>query len=193
MKTIPEFMEEMKDKKHFLDKHRNLTNVNKMDHEYRYTTQQFPMNYKRFDTTLPALFKEDEGNAGFDLFARLDGPVVLVPGETAKIPLNVATEVPIFGVGLLFHRSSTFSKWGVRLTNNVGVIDSLFSGDGDEWKAEFMNVVDRTITINPGDKICQALFLPLLPVVPVEKNVLDNEDRGGFGTSFDNASNIKED
>lgn len=157
-----------------------------------YTQQEVVLPYKRFDQSLLALYKEDRGNAGFDLFARLEESVTIAPGETARIPLNVATEIPFYGVGLVFHRSSTFSKWGVSLTNKVGVIDSLFSGDGDEWQAEFMNVVSEPITINHGDKVCQALFLPLLPVKPLEVQSLDNADRGGYGTSFDNVSQLKE-
>lgn len=152
---------------------------------------RYVLPFKRFDKDLPALFKEDEGNAGFDLFARLDEPVTLQPGEVMTIPLNVATDVPVLAVGLLFQRSSTYRKWKVRLTNNVGVIDATFNGDGDEWGAEFKNESTEPTTIKPGDKVCQAVFLPLLPVKLHEVDVLGNEDRGGFGTSFDNAEEVK--
>lgn len=151
------------------------------------------MNYKRFDKTLPALFKEDERNAGFDLFARIvneDGEpdlIILQPGEVKTIPLNLATQIPPFAVGLLFQRSSTYDKWGVKLVNNVGVIDALYCGDGDEWGARFRNETRQIKRIKYGDKLCQAIFIPILPVLPIEMNRLGNEDRGGFGTSFDNA------
>ena len=150
-----------------------------------------PLPYKRFDQDLPALYKEDEGNAGFDLFARLDQEVVLEPGECATIPLNVATIIPSGHVGLLFQRSSTFRKWGVKLTNGVGVIDSTFSGPEDEYGAEFLNSTTRTIRINSGDKICQVVFLALANLLPVEKENLTGENRGGFGTSFDHSSAIE--
>lgn len=149
--------------------------------------RQIPLPFRRFNKGIPALFKEDEGNAGYDLFARLEKPLTLSPGEVALIPLNVATQMDIRVVGLLFQRSSTFRKWGVQLTNSVGVIDSLFSGNEDEWAAEFQNVTDEFKTINNGDKICQAVFLNLAPVTPVEQDKLNGANRGGFGTSFDNA------
>jgi len=149
------------------------------------------INYKRFDKTLPALHRDHDGNAGFDLFARLDAPITIMPGEVVRIPLNVATEIPPNGVGLLFQRSSTYRKWGIKLTNSVGVIDSSFSGDGDEWQAEFKNETDKPVTIYPGDKICQAVFVQLLPVILREVDHLGNPDRGGFGTSFDNANDLK--
>ncbi|MGA4519272.1 dUTP diphosphatase [Solibacillus silvestris] len=150
------------------------------------------MPFKRFDKSLPALFREDKGNAGFDLFARLDEPVFLEPGEVTVIPLNVATQIPAFAVGLLFQRSSTYRKWKVRLTNGVGVVDSLFQGSNDEWGAEFQNMSDTTTVINNGDKLCQAVFLSLLPVEPVEKDDFNTADRGGFGTSFDRAEDLGE-
>lgn len=141
------------------------------------------MRYKRFDKELHALERR-QGDAGYDLFAREE--VTLQPGEIARIPLNVATEIPSGAVGLLFQRSSTFSKWGIKLTNGVGVIDSNYSGDGDEWCAEVRNETDKPITIKRGDKICQAVFLPLLPMELVEVDCLGNADRGGFGTTQDN-------
>lgn len=155
------------------------------------TKEGMLMNFRRFDKALPALFKEDERNAGWDLFARLKEPLTLRPGEVAYVPLNVATEIPVVGVGLLFQRSSTFNKWKVKLTNGVGVIDCLYSGDGDEWVAQFKNESNQPVTIKNGDKVCQAVFLPLLPIIPVEKDELGNEDRGGFGTSFDNVGELK--
>lgn len=145
------------------------------------------IRFKRFDKELPALSREHYRNAGYDLFARLEEPLVLKPGEVARVPLNVATEIPPNAVGLLFQRSSTFRKWGIILTNSVGVVDSLYSGDGDEWQAEVVNASDRTVIVNNGDKICQAVFLPLFPAELLEVDTLGNQDRGGFGTSYDNA------
>jgi dUTP pyrophosphatase len=156
--------------------------------------QQGPrvLPYRRFDTSLPALYREDDRNAGYDLFARVGEEGILInPGELVQVPLNVATEIPVGGVGLLFQRSSTRRKWGVRLTNNVGVIDALFAGDGDEWKAEFINETDKPVVISHGDKICQAVFLDTMDLHLYEREELGNEDRGGFGTSFDNASDIE--
>ncbi len=143
--------------------------------------------FKKFDEKLPGFYKECKDNAGYDLFARVYQKVMVAPQEVVKIPLNVATSIPNNCVGLLFQRSSTYTKWGLKLTNSVGVIDSLFCGDRDEWMAEFKNEKDHTITIQHGDKLCQALFIPLYPIQLKLTDVLGNKDRGGFGTSFDNA------
>ena len=142
------------------------------------------MRYKLIDNTLPdSMATKEIGNAGYDLYARLDAPVTLYQGETAMIPLNLVTEIPTGMVGLMFQRSSTFKTWGIRLTNNVGVVDSTYCGDNDEWKAHVQNMTGETVTIKHGDKICQALFMQL-PYLPLEKvESMGNTDRGGFGTT----------
>lgn len=146
--------------------------------------------FRRFDKELPTLFREDEGNAGFDLFARLQEDLVIQPGEVVMIPLNLAIKMPAFVVGLLFQRSSTYNKWGIKLTNSVGVIDSTYSGNKDEWCGQFKNETDAPVTVRRGDKICQAVFLPLFQFTPVEVDTMESVDRGGFGTSADNADSI---
>lgn len=149
------------------------------------------MRFKRFTKSIPALSREHNRNAGYDLFVRLEEPVKIYPGEVVRIPLNVATEIPVDVVGLVFQRSSTYRKWGLMLTNSVGVIDSLYCGDGDEWQAEFMNVTGEVRTVKNGDKICQAVFLKLADVEPLEEvETLGNVDRGGFGTSYDNSEEV---
>jgi len=149
------------------------------------------IKYKREDKGLPALYRDNPLNAGYDLFANIPSPLTIAPGKVIFISLNVATEIPDDLVGLVFQRSSTFRKWGLKLTNGVGIIDSSYRGDADYWGAEFKNETNKTITLNPGDKICQAVFLELPFIVLKEVEHLGNKDRGGFGTSFDNAKELK--
>jgi dUTP pyrophosphatase len=150
-----------------------------------------PLPFRRVDKSLPGPLRDSTRNAGFDLFARIEGGEwIVAPGEVVRIPLNVSTEIPPVGVGFLFQRSSTYAKWGLKLTNGVGVIDSLYSGTDDEWAGEFKNEKDKFVTVKNGDKICQAVFIPTLPVIPVEYEKLGDENRGGFGTSPDNATDI---
>jgi dUTP pyrophosphatase len=150
-----------------------------------------PVAFKRFDKGLPAPAKENERNAGYDLFARLTQDLVLAPGQVARIPLNVAFNFPKEIVGLVFQRSSTFKKWGIKLTNNVGVGDSLYCGNDDEYLGEFRNETPVNVTIQNGDKIAQMVFLPLANVVLYEQDELGNDNRGGFGTSYDSADDLK--
>lgn len=150
------------------------------------------IKYRRENKNLPAFHRDNPLNAGFDLFANIPAPMEIKPGEVVFISLNVATEIPEGMVGLVFQRSSTYRKWGLKLTNGVGVIDPLYRGDNDIWGAEFKNESDRTIILNPGDKVCQAIFFELPNIQLVEVDSLGNKDRGGFGTTFDNAKDLKE-
>lgn len=148
------------------------------------------IKYRRINKEIPALIKKDSLNAGYDLFANLPSPIVIMPGEVTRINLNVATEIPEGLVGLVFQRSSTYSKWGVKLTNNVGVIDSSYRGNQDVWLAEFKNETEEPVTINPGDKLCQAIFLSLPSIMLEEVDSLSNRNRGGFGTSGTSMYNL---
>ncbi len=149
------------------------------------------IKYKRENKKLPALHRDNPLNAGFDLFVNIPAPMEIKPGEVVFVSLNIATEIPEGMVGLVFQRSSTYRKWGLKLTNGVGVIDSLYRGDKDIWGAEFKNESEKVVTLNPGDKVCQAIFLSLPDVELKEVKYLGNKDRGGFGTSFDNAKELR--
>lgn len=149
------------------------------------------IRYKRENKELPGFYKDNPLNAGYDLFVNIPTPIEIAPGEVVRVSLNVAAEIPDGMVGLVFQRSSTYKKWGLKLTNNVGVIDALYRGDGDIWMAELKNETDKPVTLNPGDKICQVIFLQLPSIKLEEVEHLGNKDRGGFGTSFDNVIEFK--
>lgn len=60
--------------------------------------------------------------AGADLYACLEGPVTIAPGETTWIPTGIALEVPKGCAGLVYARSSMGAKRGLAPANKVGVI-----------------------------------------------------------------------
>jgi dUTP pyrophosphatase len=66
--------------------------------------------------------------AGADLYACLDAPVTVQPGETAWIPTGIALEVPKGCAGLVYARSGLGVKRGLAPANKVGVIDSDYRG-----------------------------------------------------------------
>jgi dUTPase len=60
---------------------------------------------------------------------------------------------------------------------------------GLEWSADFQNFTDKPVTIKHGDKLCQAVFFSLLSVVWWEEvDEMNNPNRGGYGTTHDNAA-----
>ncbi|MFS0841212.1 dUTP diphosphatase [Paenibacillus sp. 1P03SA] len=67
------------------------------------------------------------GAAGFDLVAVED--VVIGPGETEKVPLGLAFEIPEGYVLYVCMRSGIALKTKLRQPNGIGVIDSDYRGE----------------------------------------------------------------
>lgn len=135
---------------------------------------------KRFDKSLPIPEYKTEGAAALDLYSRED--VTIESGEVKLIPLNVAIEVPKGYFILLVNRSSTY-KLGITCVNGVGIGDSDYCGDDDEYKFPALNYTKDTVTIEKGTRCCQMLILPIEQVNIKEVKHLNNTNRGGFGTT----------
>ncbi|WP_210324883.1 dUTP diphosphatase [Microvirga alba] len=121
-----------------------------------------------------------EGAACFDL-QTLEGSTVPA-GGAAHFSTGLAFEVPAGHVMLVFSRSGHGFKHGVRLVNCVGVIDADYRG---EVKVGLMNDGDADLVVNPGDRIAQAMILPVPKVFLVEADALNDTARGtgGFGST----------
>lgn len=124
-----------------------------------------------------------QGSAGVDLRACLDENLNLEPGETKLIPTGIAIHIsdPNLAATIL-PRSGLGHKHGIVLGNLVGLIDSDYQG---QLFISCWNRSNSNFTIEPGDRIAQLVFLP---VVQVDFEVVEdfqNSDRGegGFGHS----------
>ena len=122
------------------------------------------------------------GSAGADLYACLDEPVTIQPGETAWIPTGIALEVPENCAGLVYARSSLGVKRGLAPANKVGVIDSDYRG---EIRVVLLNHGKQPQTIEHGERVAQFLITPV--VTPVYEEVTELSDTvrgtGGFGST----------
>ena len=120
--------------------------------------------------------------AGADLYACLDEPVSIAPGETAWIPTGIALEVPKGCAGLIYARSSLGVKRGLAPANKVGVIDSDYRG---EIRVVLLNHGQDTQKIEHGERVAQLVITPVLTPAYVEVEELDATDRGtgGFGST----------
>jgi len=122
-----------------------------------------------------------DGSAGLDLRACLDRPKTLEPGETALLPSGMAIHLDDPGLAaVLLPRSGLGHKQGLVLGNLVGLIDSDYQG---EVKISCWNRSTDPIHIEPGQRICQ---LVVVPVVQVRLEVVDEFDaseraEGGIG------------
>jgi dUTP pyrophosphatase len=135
---------------------------------------------KRFDPELPLPEYKTAGAAGFDLSARMT--VTVEPNSLGTVPLNVAMQAPE-GYWIMFVARSSLQKKGLMMANGVAIMDADFCGDNDEYRAILYNFSGQAVTVERGERIVQAIVMPLLqfPIRPVES--LANPDRGGFGTT----------
>ena len=120
--------------------------------------------------------------AGADLYACLDAPVTVQPGETAWIPTGIALEVPKGCAGLVYARSGLGVKRGLAPANKVGVIDSDYRG---EFIVALHNHGLEPQTVANGERIAQLIITPVLTPAYEETADLSTTDRGvgGFGST----------
>ena len=108
--------------------------------------------------------------------------VTLKAGEFRLIPLGVAMALPEGYEAHIVPRSSTFKNYGILQTNSMGVVDSSYRGDNDQWRMPVY--ATRDVTIEKNARICQFRIVrnqPPLTFTRVER--LDGPDRGGFGST----------
>jgi dUTP pyrophosphatase len=123
-----------------------------------------------------------EFSAGADIYALLDEPLTISPGETKFIHTGLAIAIPEGLVGLNFARSGMASKRGLAPANKVGVIDSDYRG---EVMVALHNHGTEPQTIEHGDRVAQMVFVPYYTAEFVLCDELSETLRGegGFGST----------
>ena len=119
--------------------------------------------------------------AGYDLYADVEREQI-APGQTVKIPVGVAMEIPEGYFGGIFARSGLSTKEGLRPANCVGVIDSDYRGP---ILVPLHNDSDTVREVVQGEKIAQMVMLPYLAAECEEVEQLEETQRGegGFGST----------
>lgn len=123
-----------------------------------------------------------EFSAGADIYALLDEPVTIEPGETKLIKTGLAMAIPEGLVGLVFARSGMATKRGLAPANKVGVIDSDYRG---ELMVALHNQGLTAQTVDNGERIAQISFVPYYAADFELVDELDETVRGvgGFGST----------
>lgn len=108
--------------------------------------------------------------------------VVMKAGEFRLISLGISVQLPKGYEAHIVPRSSTFKNFGVIQTNHYGIIDESYCGENDIWK--FPAYALRDTEIHKNDRICQFRIFKHQPLVQfIEVEQLENNDRGGFGST----------
>ncbi|MBR9812275.1 dUTP diphosphatase [bacterium] len=146
-----------------------------------------PVEYRILDQRIGAEFPmpayATPGSAGMDLRACLDTPLALAPGDTQLIPTGIAIHMGDTGMAaVILPRSGLGHKHGIVLGNLVGLIDSDYQG---QLMVSCWNRGQSSFTIEPGERIAQLVFVPVLQPALVQVESFDASERGegGFGSS----------
>ena len=108
--------------------------------------------------------------------------VAMVAGDFKIISLGISMKLPEGYEAHVLPRSSTFKKWGILLTNSMGIIDESYCGERDIWG--FPALAMRPTTIFKGDRICQFRIMKKMPEVKfTEVDHMEDKNRGGFGST----------
>jgi dUTP pyrophosphatase len=121
------------------------------------------------------------GSACFDI-ATIDDNIDIGPGGFTILKTDLAFEIPPGYVMMVYSRSGHGFKNGVRLANSVGVIDSDYRG---ELMVKLHNDGNRVFSVNQGDRIAQAMIVPVTQVTFDATEELSDTARGtgGFGST----------
>lgn len=112
---------------------------------------------------------------------KTSGTIHYQEGDIVALFLGFAAEMEKGYEGHVLPRSSTFPKYGLLLTNSMGIIDDSYCGDEDEWRG--VMYATRPGKFNIGDRLLQISFHKTLPVTFTEVDELGNTNRGGYGSS----------
>lgn len=142
----------------------------------------YEVKFKKMRESAKVPHYATEGAAAVDLCAAIDEPITLAPAERRLIPTGIAISIPQNTVAVLSARSGLSYKKGISAANGIGVIDSDYRG---EIFFSAINLSTESYTVEPGDRIAQLMLLPVYTMTLIERESLDETERGegGFGST----------
>jgi dUTP pyrophosphatase len=136
---------------------------------------------KRLDPDLPLPSYAKPGDAGADIYSRID--VELNPGERKLIPTGIAIALPP-GIAAFVHpRSGRAIKEGLGMVNAPGTVDAAYRG---ELQVILINHDSQnSISIKRGERIAQLVIQKVEHAEFIELEELPGSSRGasGFGST----------
>ncbi len=108
----------------------------------------------------------------------------LLPGETVLIPTGIKYISPDDEIFLIVIRSSLGFKYGIKMRNQVGIIDAdYYNNPQNEGHVllKIENSSNEIFKINIGDAIAQGIFMKYYTVDNEEE--ITEERQGGIGST----------
>ncbi len=146
-------------------------------------TTPLTIEFKTKDANKYTPKKAFANDAGWDVFACLDKPVKLMPGQFKAISTGISVAIPEGYCIVLKERSGLALKNGIRIGG--GVIDCQYRGEIKAIVHNLYEDTDQPFEITNGMKIAQMLILPVPQVIFVPVGTLSETNRGagGFGST----------
>lgn len=123
-----------------------------------------------------------KGSAGYDFYLPCD--IHLKPQESIKIPTGIRVRIDGGWVLQLFPRSGLGFKFGLRLNNTVGIIDSDYYNSDNEGHMFAKMINDnhdgKEVILEKGSAFMQGIFIPF---GIVEDDCVESTRNGGFGST----------
>lgn len=123
-------------------------------------------------------------SSGVDLKANIDAPIRMLKGKTVIIPTGIFIQIPIGFEAQIRPRSGLAAKYQIFVLNTPGTIDADYRG---EIKVILHKAEGDFFTINPGDRIAQMVFAPIVQANFIECKMEDlsttERGDGGFGST----------
>ena len=135
----------------------------------------------RLGTEFPLPDYATPGSAGLDLRACVEQAIDVAPGETRLIPTGFAMHLQDSDLAaVILPRSGLGHKHGIVLGNLVGLIDSDYQG---QVFVSCWNRSRETFRVEPGARIAQLVFVPVVQARWERVDEFETSDRagGGFG------------
>ncbi|MBO5869144.1 MAG: deoxyuridine 5'-triphosphate nucleotidohydrolase [Clostridia bacterium] len=150
--------------------------MNRIAKFYKVSKEQFNRDGYE-DIKLPR--RATSGSAGYDFFAPYDFTLDL--GEEIVIDTGIRARIEDGWVLVILPRSGSGFKFGVRLANTAGVIDSDYFNADNEGHIKIKLVAgSKPYSVKKGDAFAQGIFLPY---GITEDDETREERHGGFGST----------
>jgi len=146
----------------------------------KYHNYTFELPIKLSDNAQLPTYAHDT-DACADIYSLID---IVIPAHSisTQIPTGLRIALPEGWVAKIAPRSSIGAKTGLRLSNELGIIDADYRG---EIKILYDNISDSDYEIHAGDRIAQIWIEPVYRFKPFSVDILPETERGegGFGSS----------
>ena len=139
--------------------------------------------FKKCRNTAVMPLRATPSSAGWDIYSANEDAVIIPSGEIRLIPTGIAVSPERRDIGLfIFPRSGLSAKYGITLTNSIGVIDPDYRG---EIMVALHNHSNESVVVESGERIAQFVITPYIVAAFNQVDELEDTVRGegGFGST----------